>query len=107
MSDKSMMTIEVLDRAPELYETTWDGVTKQRSRQWALLQIDGLPTAFAVTSEPGKEYPPGRYTLAPESFGVTNGRLTLSRTVLKPVAVPAGQGKPVTPPPPAEIKRAG
>lgn len=81
-----MMTIEVLNRKPELFESTWDGVTRQRSRQWAILNIDGLPTSFSLTTDPGKEYPPGRYMLGAESFGVTNGRLQLSRVVLKPLA---------------------
>lgn len=79
------ISIEVLDRKPELYEATWDGVTKPRSRQWAVISVDGLPTAFNLTTEPGKEYPPGKYMLGPESFGVQNGRLSLSRVVLKPV----------------------
>ncbi len=81
------ISVEVLDRKPELFESTWDGVTRQRSRQWALIHVDGLPTAFNLTTEPGKEYPPGKYALGPESFGVQNGRLSLSRVVLKPVQV--------------------
>lgn len=81
------ISIEVLDRPPEIYESTWEGVTRQRSRQWAVITVDGLPTAFAVTSEPGKEHAPGRYVLDAASFGVANGRLSLSRVVLRPVAV--------------------
>lgn len=80
-----MLTIQVLPRKPEIYDATWDGVTKQRSRQWAVMTVDGLPTSFSITTEPGKEYPPGDYVLGPESFGVSNGRLSLSRVVLKPV----------------------
>lgn len=79
------ITIEVLDRKPEIYEATWDGVTRQRARQWAVITVDGLPTSFSITSEPGKEYAPGRYFLGAESFGVANGRLSLSRVVLRPV----------------------
>jgi len=79
------MKIQVLNRAAEQVETTWEGVTRQRSKQWCLLEIDGLPTSFQITVDPGKEYAPGEYTLAPESFAVSNGRLTMSRAVLVPV----------------------
>jgi len=76
------MKVQVLKRAPEQVQVTFDGVTRDRVKQWCLMEIDGLPTAFQVTVDPGKEYAPGEYTLAPECFGVTNGRLTLSRVVL-------------------------
>lgn len=82
--------IEVLPRKPELFESTWEGVTRQRSRQWAVITIDSLPTSFAVVVEPGKEYPPGEYFLGAESFGVANGRLSLSRVVLKPIKAEKG-----------------
>ncbi|MHA6203505.1 single-stranded DNA-binding protein [Dyella soli] len=79
------MKIQVLNRAAEQVQTTWEGVTRERSKQWCLLEIDGLPTSFQITVDPGKEYAPGEYTLAPESFAVSNGRLTMSRAVLVPV----------------------
>jgi hypothetical protein len=88
------MKIQVLNRAAEHVTTTWEGVERQRSKQWCLLEIDGLPTSFQVTVDPGKEYAPGEYVLAPESFAVTNGRLTMSRTVLVPVAQIKPQSKP-------------
>lgn len=80
------MKIKVLDRPVEPFQSTWEGVTRDRVKQWALFEIDGIPTAFQLTHEPGKELSPGEYTLAPESFGVTNGRLSLGRVVLNPVA---------------------
>lgn len=80
------MKIQVLNRAAEPFESTWEGVTRQRVKQWCLLEIDGLPTAFQITVDPGKEHPPGEYVLAPESYSVSNGRLTMSRVVLHPVA---------------------
>lgn len=83
------MKIKVLDRAAEPFESTWEGVTRQRVKQWCLLEVDGLPTAFQITVDPGKEHAPGDYELAPESFAVTNGRLTMSRTVLRALAQPA------------------
>lgn len=90
------MKIKVLDRAPEQVQTTWEGVTRDRVKQWCLIEIDGLPTAFQITVDPGKEHVPGEYMLAPEAFGVTNGRLTLSRVVLVPVHVQVKpQQKPV------------
>lgn len=79
-----MMKIQVLKRASEMVQTTWEGVTRDRVKQWCLLEVDGLPTSFQITTDPGKEYAPGEYTLAPESFGVTNGRLTMTRVVLVP-----------------------
>ena len=79
------MKINVLNKAVEKVQTTWEGVTRDRVKQWAVLEIDGLPTAFQLTLDPGKELPPGEYTLAPESFAVTNGRLTMSRAVLVPL----------------------
>jgi len=81
------MSIKVLNRPVEPFESTWEGVTRQRIKQWAVLEIDGLPTSFQLTLDPGKQLAPGDYELAPESFAVTNGRLTMSRAVLVPVAV--------------------
>lgn len=80
------MKITVINRPVEAIESTWEGVTRQRSKQWAQIEVDGLFTSFQLTSDPGKEYAPGEYELAPESFSVSNGRLTVSRVVLKPVA---------------------
>lgn len=79
------MKINVLNKAVEPFESTWEGVTRQRSKQWAVLEIDGLPTAFQLTSDVGKHLAPGEYTLASESFAVQNGRLTMSRAVLVPL----------------------
>lgn len=80
------MKINVLNRPAEKVQTTWEGVTRDRVKQWCVLDIDGLPTSFQITVDPGNEHAPGEYELAPESFTVTNGRLTVSRVVLKPVA---------------------
>lgn len=79
------MKIQVLPRPAERVQTTWEGVTRDRVQQWCLLEIDGLPTAFQITNDPGKELSPGDYELDPKSFSVTNGRLTVSRVVLRPV----------------------
>ncbi len=81
------MKIQVLNKPVEPFESTWEGVTRQRVKQWAVLEIDGLPTAFQLTFDPGKQLAPGEYTLAPESFAVSNGRLTMSRAVLVPLVV--------------------
>lgn len=92
------MKIQVLNRAAEHVQTTWEGQTRDRVKQWCLLEIDGLPTSFQITVDPGKEYAAGEYTLAPESFAVSNGRLTMSRAVLVPVVgqvKPQPQSKPV------------
>jgi hypothetical protein len=86
------MKITVLPIAPEAVEQTWEGVTRNRVKQWAQIETQpGLVTSFQLTSDPGKEYPPGEYELAQESFSVTNGRLTVTKVVLKPItkAAPA------------------
>ena len=82
------MKIQVLNKKIEAFQSTWEGVTRDRQKQWAVLEIDGLPSAFQLTQDLGKELAPGDYTLAPESFSITNGRLTMSRAVLVPMARP-------------------
>ena len=89
------MKITVLNKAVEPFKSTWEGVTRDRVKQWAVLEIDGLPTSFQLTLDPGKELAPGEYTLAPESFAVSNGRLTMSRAVLVPLARVGGAVHPV------------
>jgi hypothetical protein len=92
------MKITVLPIPVENIETTWDGVTRAKVKQWAQIETQpGLATSFVLTSDPGKEYQPGEYELAQESFSVTNGRLTVSRVVLKPVhSARPSIGKPAT-----------
>lgn len=87
------MRITVLDRPVEAIQTIWEGVTRDREQQWCLLEIDGLPTSFQITSDPGKSHKPGLYELDPKSFSVTNGRLTVTRVVLRPVKAAAAQAK--------------
>lgn len=89
------MKITVLNKAVEPFESTWEGVTRQRIKQWAVLEIDGLPTSFQLTLEPTKQLAPGEYELAPESFAVSNGRLTMPRAVLVPIAQQAVKSVPV------------
>lgn len=80
------MKINVLDRPAEQVQTTWEGVTRDRVKQWCVMEIDGLPTSFQITNDPGKELKPGEYALSASSFGVQNGRLVMSRAVLVPVS---------------------
>jgi hypothetical protein len=87
------MKIVVLNRPAEVTQSTWEGVTRDRVKQWAQIEVDGLYTSFQLTTDPGKEYAAGEYELAPESFSVSNGRLTVSRVVLKPVAKSAPGSK--------------
>lgn len=82
------MRITVLNRVPEAIKTTWEGVTREREQVWATLEVDGLPTSFQVTSDPGKSPKPGNYQLGAKSFNVQNGRLTIQRVVLEPVTAP-------------------
>lgn len=88
------MKIQILNKPVEPFESTWEGVTRQRIKQWAVLEIDGLPTAFQLTLDPGKQLAPGEYTLAPESFSVSNGRLTMPRAVLVPLVAVAAKPVP-------------
>lgn len=89
------MKIEVLNETPEKFESTWEGVTRQRVRQWCVVTIKGRPSSFQVTVDPGKEYAPGEYELAPESFSFNNGRLSVTRVVLSPVSVAVVKPQPV------------
>jgi hypothetical protein len=82
------MKIKVLNKAVEPFVSIWEGKSSNRIKQWAILEIDGLPTSFQLTLDPDKQLAPGDYTLAPESFAVANGRLTMPRAVLVPVDVP-------------------
>lgn len=88
------MKFVVLDMPVEPFESTWEGVTRQRVKQWAQYSIGPLITSFQLTLDVGKHLPPGEYTLAPESFAVNNGRLTMPRAVLVPLVASA---KPVQP----------
>lgn len=87
------MKVTVLPIPPEQVESTWEGTTRQRVKQWAEIEhTQGLRTQFQITSDPGKEFKPGDYELAPESFSVANGRLTVNRVVLKEISkAPAGK----------------
>lgn len=89
------MKIEVLNEVPEQFESTWEGVTRKRVRQWCVVTIKGRPSSFQVTVDPGKEYPPGDYELAPESFSFNNGRLSVTRVVLSPLAGSVHKSQPV------------
>jgi len=90
------MKINVLNKPAEPFQSTWEGVTRNRIKQWAVLEIDGLPTAFQLTLDPDKQLSPGEYTLAPESFAVSNGRLTMPRAVLVSVASPMRSAPPAS-----------
>lgn len=89
------MKIEVLNEAPEEFQSTWEGVTRNRVRQWCVITIKGRPSSFQVTVDPGKEYAPGDYQLAPESFSFNNGRLSVTRVVLTPLVAVASKPQPV------------
>lgn len=79
------MKIKVLDRPAERVESTWDGKVNVRHQQWAVIEIDGLPTAFTVShNTPEAVLPAGDYELEAKSFSVKNGRLTMDRPVLRP-----------------------
>lgn len=96
------MKIEVLNETPEEFQSTWEGVTRTRLRQWCVITIKGRPSSFQITTDPGKEYPPGDYQLAPESFSFNNGRLSVTRVVLAPLVVAASKPQSVTAP--AQVK---
>ena len=89
-----MLKIEVLNEPAEEFESTWEGQTRKRVRQWCVITIKGRPSSFQVTVDPGKEYAPGDYELAPESFSFNNGRLSVQRVVLAPLASSMASAKP-------------
>ena len=89
-----MLKIEVLNEPAEEFESTWEGQTRKRVRQWCVITIKGRPSSFQVTVDPGKEYVPGDYELAPESFSFNNGRLSVQRVVLAPLASSMAGAKP-------------
>jgi len=74
------MKISVLPRAVEESRFTWEGVEKTSRKQWCVLEVDGIPTAFQTFLRDDDEpYKPGEYDLAPGAFGVVNGGLTLNK----------------------------
>lgn len=77
------MEIEVLNRPAEEAKFERDGQVRRYFKQWGILTVDGLPTSFEFSCD--EPLPPGPAVLSPKSFGVANGRLTLSRAVLVPV----------------------
>lgn len=81
------MQIEILSRPPEKAKFEKEGVVREYWKQWAVMTVDGLPTSFEFSAD--EPLPPGPAELSPKSFGVANGRLTLSRAVLVPVKRPA------------------
>ena len=89
-----MLKIEVLNEPAEEFESTWEGQTRKRVRQWCVITIKGRPSSFQVTVDPGKEYAAGDYELAPESFSFNNGRLSVQRVVLAPLAASFTASKP-------------
>ena len=78
------MKIMILPRPPEPATFERDGTVRHYFKQWAVMEVDGLPTSFEFSSDEG--LPPGEAVLSPKSFGVQNGRLTLTRATLIPVA---------------------
>jgi len=97
----SDLTINILDREPEPKRFERDGVVRDYFSQWAVLNVDGLPTAFEFSSD--EPLPAGPATLDMRSFSVTNGRLGLSRVKLVPVTAPKAP-KPAASGPAAQAK---
>lgn len=83
------MQIEILNRPAQAAKFEREGVVRNYFKQWATLTVDGLPTSFEFSAD--EPLPPGPAELSPKSFGVANGRLTLSRAVLVPVKRSAAQ----------------
>lgn len=74
------MKITVLDRPVEESSFVFNGEKRVSRKQWAILELDGIPTAFQSFLRDGEEpYKPGVYDLAAGSFGVVNGGLTLNK----------------------------
>jgi hypothetical protein len=92
------LIFNVLKREPEPAKFERDGVVRNYYNQWAMVEIDGLPQSFQFSTD--EPLPAGPATLDPKSFGTMNGKLTLGRVKLIPVAKAAASapvaGKPVT-----------
>jgi hypothetical protein len=74
------MKISVLARPVEVSKFTFNGETKESRKQWCVVEVDGIPTAFQTFLRDDDEpYKPGEYDLAPGAFGVVNGGLTLNK----------------------------
>lgn len=77
------MKIEILSRPAEEAVFERDGVSRTYFKQWAVMTIDGLPTAFEFSND--TPLPPGPAELDPKSFSVMGGRLQVQRAKLNPL----------------------
>jgi hypothetical protein len=84
------MEIEILPRPAEekTFTPKEGGEPRKYFEQWATITVDGLPTPFAFSTDTVLR--PGPATLSPKSFGVMNGRLSMGRVVVLPLAPKAG-----------------
>ena len=74
------MKITVLDRPLEERDFVFNGEQRHSRKQWALLEVDGIPTGFQLTLyDSDVAYKPGLYELGAGSFSVVNGGLALNR----------------------------
>ncbi|GAA0709458.1 single-stranded DNA-binding protein [Dokdonella soli] len=81
------MQIEIRDRNVEKVVRVWEGKERVSYTQWALLSQGGFVLSFIVQHNAEAEaYAPGFYELDPTSFSSQNGRLSVERVRLKPVA---------------------
>lgn len=79
----------VLPREPEAAKFERDGVVRHYFTQWAQVEIDGLPQSFQFSAD--EPLPAGPASLDPKSFGTMNGKLSLGRVKLVPLAKMAAQ----------------
>ncbi|AHX16263.1 hypothetical protein CH75_09100 [Dyella jiangningensis] len=87
MSLMKALVISILPREPEPARFERDGVVRDYFKQWATVEVDGLVNSFEFSND--EPLPAGPATLDPRSFTITNGRLTLGRLKLVPLAKPA------------------
>lgn len=79
----------VLGREPEAQKFEREGVVRHYFTQWASVEIDGLIQSFQFSAD--EPLPAGPATLDPKSFGVMNGKLSIGRVKLLPLAKAAVQ----------------
>lgn len=81
------MQIEIKSSEVEKSTRKWEGTEYTSYNQWALLTQGGFVLSFIVSHQSEDEaLKPGLYQFDPQSFSTKQGRLSVDRVKLVPVA---------------------
>ena len=81
------MQIEIRSKEVEKQTRVWEGKERVTFAQWCLLSQGGFVLSFVVSHQREEDaYTPGMYEFDPTSFSSNNGRLSVERVRLKPLA---------------------